>query len=106
MRHPLTFSALAVLVASVAAPLQAAEPAKPDPFIIRFLGKDPTTGKASACFIRTYDNAHLAAHPQQKVTAMMLLVRGEFDKESKTVDYSFSLGLKLRGKNARFQSAG
>jgi hypothetical protein len=84
----------------------ASESTKPDDVIVRFLGKDPSVKKASACFVRVYDAAHLAQHPKQKVTAMMLLVSGEPDAETKQVDYSFSMGVKLRGASTRLVSAG
>ncbi len=70
------------------------------------LGKEPQTGTARACFVRTYGVDHLAVHPKQTVAAMLLLVRGEKDTEEKDVNYTFSLGVKFRSKSTHFVSAG
>jgi hypothetical protein len=69
--HTIGWTGLAALSAFVAAaPTEAAESG----FIARFLGAEPSKSADSfACFDRTYDPAHLAAHPQQNVKTMMLL---------------------------------
>jgi hypothetical protein len=105
MKRFATLTTLAALTLLPAAGL-ASEGTKPDDVIVRFLGKDPSAKKASACFVRVYDAAHLAQHPKQKVTAMMLLVSGEPDAETKQVTYSFSMGVKMRGSSTRMTSAG
>ncbi|MBV9220940.1 MAG: hypothetical protein JO366_00680 [Methylobacteriaceae bacterium] len=84
----------------------ASEVPQGEPFIMRLLGKDPSKRKVSACFVRVYDADHLAKHPKQKVGAMMLLISGEPDTESKSVSYSFRLGITFRDRSTRFQSAG
>jgi hypothetical protein len=63
-------------------------------------------GKSYACFIRYYDAAHLADHPQQKVSVMTLLITAETVPEDKTLNYSFRLGLKFRNRQGNFDSSG
>jgi hypothetical protein len=43
----------------------------------------PLSQKTYACFVRRYDANHLAQHPQQKVSAMKLLVAAEDAPEDK-----------------------
>jgi hypothetical protein len=66
------------------------------------LGNKPTY----ACFVRRYDAAHLANHPQQKVGAMKILVSGQRPPEDATNAYSFRLGVKFRQRAADFDSSG
>jgi hypothetical protein len=63
-------------------------------------------GKSYACFVRRYDAAHLAGHPQQKVSAMTLLVTAETVPEDKALNYSFRLGLNFRDRQGNFDSSG
>lgn len=70
-----------------------------------FAGKISKT-KSYACFVRRYDAAHLAAHPQQKVNGMKLLVTLEKDPEAESRDYSFRLGVSFRNKKGLFDSSG
>src|SRR5262249_28510428 len=42
--------------------------------VVKIFGRDPGAGAAHACFIRHYTKAHLASHPQQNVTDMLLYV--------------------------------
>ena len=69
------------------------------------LGSVPDKLATRACFVRAYDTAHLAAHPQQKVTMMTLLVSGENDDEDGQMNYRVLLGVRLRHKAARYTSA-
>jgi hypothetical protein len=66
-------------------------------------GKD---AKTYACFVRTYDPAHLAAHPKQKVAAMKLLVTSEYMIDDSRQHFSFRLGLKYRHRTGNFDSSG
>jgi hypothetical protein len=59
-----------------------------------------------ACFVRTYDAAHLAAHPKQKVNVMKLLVTAEKVPEDEKLNHSFNLGLKYRTRKGDFDSSG
>ncbi len=63
-------------------------------------------GKSYACFVRRYDTAHLASHPQQQVRAMKLLVSAVIVPEDKKRNYSFQLGVEFRGKKDKFTSSG
>ena len=66
----------------------------------------PLSQKTYACFVRRYDASHLAQHPEQKVSAMKLLVTAEDAPEDKTVNYSFRLGFKYRHRAGNFDSSG
>jgi hypothetical protein len=86
----------------------AKEVTKPDnTFAKKFYAADVTKQKKTfACFVREHDAAHLAKHPQQKVSAMKLLVTAEQVPEDEKINHSFSLGLKFRNKPGDFRSGG
>ena len=64
------------------------------------------TGKASrlACFVRRYDDAHLASHPKQNVRIMRLLAQryGDGEEESN----GLQIGVYFRGVKKRFDVDG
>ncbi|MBP2433340.1 hypothetical protein ABIF29_006088 [Bradyrhizobium elkanii] len=66
----------------------------------------PPGAKAYACFVRRYDENHLAQHPKQKVSAMKLLVSAENAPEDKATNYSFRLGVTYRHRSGNFDSSG
>ncbi|MBN8988510.1 MAG: hypothetical protein J0H42_09695 [Rhizobiales bacterium] len=67
----------------------------------------PHDQKTYACFVRRYGSSHLAQHPQQKVSAMKLLVTAEIPpEEPTTINYSFHLGVTYRQKSGHFDSGG
>jgi hypothetical protein len=66
----------------------------------------PVKQKSYACFVRVYDADHLARHPRQKVSAMTLLVTAEEVPEDPALNYSFSVGLKLRNRPGAFETSG
>src|SRR6201995_3223201 len=76
MKQLIRSGLLAVLAVSLFVPHAAfgATAANPEDFIKRLMGRTPGKGKTPACFSRVYDDAHLAAHPQQNVRTMTLLV--------------------------------
>jgi hypothetical protein len=78
-----------------------------DEFVTRVFGGtvDPAK-KTYSCFIRSYDSEHLAEHPQQKVSAMKLLLTAEQDTEEHEMNYSFRLGVKYRNKSGNYDSSG
>jgi hypothetical protein len=86
----------------------AKEATRPDnAFANKLYAADVTQQKKTfACFVREYDAAHLAKHPQQKVSAMKLLVTAELMPEDESPNHSFSLGLKFRSKPGDFRSGG
>lgn len=106
---------IAILLLTIAASAAQAQPPAPEGFARKvFSGGITANDKSYACFVRHYDAAHLARHPQQKVTAMKLLVTGEGkpadDEEMKEkgplTDYSFRLGLRFRDRGGAFDSSG
>src|SRR6266571_2823221 len=65
------------------------------------------SGKSFACFVRTYDASHLGRHPLQRVSGMKLLVSAEKSAEDGEFNYTFHMGLRLRGKKSgAFDSGG
>lgn len=106
----------AVLAASVALiPATVARAAEPESLTIEakagfdkrmFTVVPAEKGKTYACFIRRYDARHLAAHPDQKVSAMKLLVTAEWLDEDKAFMRSFRLGVKFRDKRGAYDSLG
>jgi hypothetical protein len=75
-----------------------------DAFAKRLLATPSVEQKTYACFVRTYDKAHLAKHPRQKVTDMKLLVGAERLPEDAEVSYSFRVNVKLRTHKGELES--
>jgi hypothetical protein len=75
-------------------------------FAKRFFADFAGQPKAYACFVRRYDAAHMAEHPQQKVTVMRLLVTSEKMEDDKYLTYSFRLGVNFRDQPGDFDSSG
>ena len=69
-----------------------------------FAGSAPQP-KGYACFVRRYDAAHMAQHPQ-KVTVMKLLITAEMVPDDKVLEYSFRLGVNFRDRPGDFDSSG
>ena len=75
-------------------------------FTKRMFAGSPSGAARYACFVRRYDAAHLARHPQQKVSRMKLLVSAEKVPEDEALNYSFRLGLNFRHRPGDFDSSG
>jgi hypothetical protein len=75
-------------------------------FAKRFCAGDAGKAKAYACFVRHYDAAHMAQHPQQKVTMMKLLITAEKTPDDQYLSYSFRLGVNFRDQAGDFDSSG
>lgn len=103
-------AALAMLAVMGAGGARADDADHGDAFAKRlFAGNFAKQDKSYACFVRRYDAAHLAKHALQKVSVMKLLVTAEqvaTDKDDKTLNYSFRLGLKFRHRPGDFDSSG
>lgn len=95
----------AAMVMLIAAPLRAEEQADTG-FAKRFFAGNAGQPKAYACFTRRYDAAHMAEHPQQKVTVMRLLITSEKMPDDQYLDYSFRLGVNFRDLPGDFDSSG
>ncbi|WP_407148118.1 hypothetical protein [Bradyrhizobium sp. ORS 86] len=106
-----TFSVVALAIAAYAGAtltVQAQEAvarAKAAAFDNKMFAGSPGA-KGYACFVRQYDANHLTQHPQQKVSAMKLLVTAEERAEDKTLSYSFRLGIGYRHRTGNFDSSG
>jgi hypothetical protein len=83
-------------------------PPKPDQtFAKRLFGGEVSAKKKSyVCFVRQYDAAHLAQHPQQTVRLMKLLLTAEVVPEDTALNYGFRMDLKLRKKSASYGTGG
>ncbi|CAN5161864.1 hypothetical protein BH11PSE4_BH11PSE4_06330 [soil metagenome] len=110
MSRGLSIAVACLLIAAVPARAEDA-PAKVDPakamaFDAKLIGGAVGKTKTYACFVRSYDPAHLAAHPKQKVSAMKLLVEVDAPAEQQTYSHNFKLGVKFRHRTGDFQSSG
>jgi len=94
-------SAAVIVAASLASAAEAADSG--GEFLARLLGGTlPRQGESFACFVRQYDNAHLAAHPDQRVTFAKALVAAYFRKAPfaggrGAYSYQVSLAFRFRG---------
>jgi hypothetical protein len=59
---------------------------------------------ALGCFVRVYDRAHLARHPDQTVTAMRLRIKRP-DRET-SLKYDFALSVRVRGRDDSRRAGG
>ena len=82
------------------------DPAKAAAFDIRVFGAPVGRKAAYACFVRRYDEAHLAQHPRQQVAAMKLLVSAQDLPKEQSSAYSFQLGVRYRNRRTAFDSSG
>lgn len=102
-------SRLAIALATIAilsAPLAlAAESPEDAAFAKQVIGRAPGKAPAAACFIRVYDDAHLAGHPRQNVRAMRMLVSTSLDDDSGR-QYELRLGVTFRNSRVRFETQG
>jgi hypothetical protein len=89
------------------APKAAAKAPVADEFVQRAFAAPISLDKTTyACFTRSYDPEHLAEHPQQKVSAMKLLLTAQKYPEDNEMNYSFRLGVKYRNKSGNYDSSG
>jgi hypothetical protein len=105
MRALILACAAALITATGVAFADDAKPAA-DAFAGRLFAGAVSPDKNYACFVRRYDSAHLARHPLQKVAAMKLLVDADKDEETKSLNYSFRLGVKFTKRPGDFDSSG
>jgi len=103
-KSPILVAACLTLLASAVGAARAKDDA--DDFAKRLFAVKSVGQKTYACFVRTYDAAHLAHHRKQKVGEMKLLVAAERLPEESALSYSFRLGVKLRNHKGDFVSKG
>lgn len=77
--------------------------ADPASDLVKIFGRDPGAGAAHACFIRRYTKPHLASHPQQNVTDMLLYVSKQ---EGPDPYYGLTLQVHFRQMKKPFEVAG
>jgi hypothetical protein len=69
-----------------------------NPFLAKLLGRPlETQGESFACFSRSYDDAHLSAHPKQQVTFVKALVAAHTPPGGAPM-YQVSLAFKFRDR--------
>lgn len=95
MRKHITFAAVGLALS--------AAPALAGSYDTELFGKDPGTDLAAACYARHYNEAHLAVHPDQNVTDMMVLVSARTD-DAGARSYQVGLGVKFRGNQSQMQA--
>jgi hypothetical protein len=78
-----------------------AQPSTPD-VAKKLLG---ASSSANACFQRRYDPAHLATHPKQNVTSMLLLISTRPEAEQ-AESHSANIGVKFRKRGPQFRVEG
>jgi hypothetical protein len=97
---------LAGVLTVIAAPAAADDQQLDLAFAKRVFSGGAPDPKAYACFVRRYDDAHLVAHPLQKVSVMKLLVSTEKDPDFPVFQYAFRLGVNFRDRPGDFDSSG
>lgn len=71
--------------------------------VLKIFGRDPGADAAHACFVRHYTKAHLASHPKQNVTDMLVYV----DKQEGTDPYyNLNMQVNFRQLHKPFQVSG
>jgi hypothetical protein len=89
----------------------AAEPAPGVAALMTLLAPQPGS---KACYVRSYDGAHLRAHPKQRITAMKFLlgVKGYDPKPAGATNpedlyyYTFSMSVARRGDKRLLRTSG
>ncbi len=85
---------LAAALASLAWPAFAGAD---NPFLARMMGRPlAQTGKYFACFSRTYDDAHLAKHPEQRVAFTKAMIKAWPEKEAGKIAYAWQVSLAFK----------
>lgn len=93
---------VAAIVASFAPTTQARAAGPGDEFLARVVGRRLSRGGQDfACFSRQYDDAHLAAHPAQRVTFVKALVDAYFRESwpgNGSYQYQVSFAFRFRDR--------
>jgi hypothetical protein len=115
MRRRLVFSARrALMVRSILATVtllcglaicgNAARADEDETFQRKLFGRPLAKERLHACFKRVYDAGHLAAHKEQNVRTMLLLITGE--PEGGSPRYEIAMGVTFRKSGQHFESRG
>jgi hypothetical protein len=103
-KTPILMAACLSLLASAAFGQSVRDAAKIDDFARRMFATKSFDKKAVACFVRTYDAAHLARHRKQTVSAMKMLVAAEKLEGDTALSYSYKLGVNFRNRKGDYVS--
>ncbi|MDO6963594.1 hypothetical protein [Rhizobium alvei] len=91
------------MLAGLAALLPAATSARAESDVERIFGHIAASGEAYACFSRHYTKAHLASHPEQNVTDMLVYVTRQVGPDPY---YSLNMQVNFRHIRKPFQISG
>ena len=103
-RTPILIAAFLSLLASAAVAQPDREAAKVADFAQRMFATKSFDQKTTACFVRSYDAAHLARHPKQTVSAVKMLISAERLEGDTSLNYSYKLGVNLRDRKGDYAS--
>lgn len=92
-----------VVLAGLAALLSVATSARAESDVERIFGHIAASGEAYACFSRHYTKAHLASHPEQNVTDMLVYVTRQVGPDPY---YSLNMQVNFRHIRKPFQISG
>ena len=95
---------LAIVAASLAC--GSARAADDAAFATSIFNETTPSPKSRACFVRHYDAPHMAQHPKQKVTDMMLLVGREKNPDEPGLRWQFQLSTHFTDRKGRYESGG
>jgi hypothetical protein len=103
-KTPILLAACLSLLASSAFGQSVRDAARIDDFARRMFATRSFDKTAVACFVRTYDAAHLARHRKQTVSAMRVLVAAEKLEGDTSLSYSYKLGVNFRNRKGDYVS--
>jgi hypothetical protein len=102
---PILIAAFLSLLASAAVAQPDREAAKMRDFAQRMFATKSLDQNPTACFVRSYDAAHVARHPKQTVSAMKMLIAGEKLEGGSSISYSYKLGVNFRDRKGDYASS-
>ena len=105
MRTPILIAAALSVLASAAMARPMHDEAKIDDFARRMFATKSFDQKTFACFVHSYDAAHLARHPRQTVSALKMLVAAEKLEGGTSLSYSYKLGVNFRNRKGDYASS-
>jgi hypothetical protein len=66
----------------------------------------PDKPAANICMVRHYDKAHLAAHPNQNVTDMLVYIGKHVGEENGYINYNVDAGVRFRDSRKNWSFSG
>jgi hypothetical protein len=72
----------------------------------KLFGQNPDTPAANICMVRHYDKAHLAAHPGQNVTDMLVYIGKHEGVQDGYVNYNINVQVRFRDSKKDWSFSG